>query len=87
MVDKLYHRANPRTSFRPTVHFIVEIQHFAIAPHPNNREISVQRRCYARVWCFRILRVTRKSIKWTWAELFEINVKIEQGLNFVVDDT
>ena len=30
--------------------------------------------------------VTRKSIKWTWAESFEINVKIEQELNFVVDN-
>ena len=26
-----------------------------------------------------------KSIKWTWAEPFEMNVKIEQELNFVVD--
>ena len=32
---------------------------------------------YARVWRFRILRLT-------WAEPFEMNVKIEQGLNFVV---
>ena len=45
---------------------------------PNNREITVKRR-------FRILRVTRKSIKWTWAEPFEMNVKIEQELNFVLD--
>ena len=28
MVDKLYHRANPRSSFRPTVHFVVVIQRF-----------------------------------------------------------
>ena len=35
---------------------------------------------YARVWRFRILRVTQKSIKWTWAEPFEMNVKIEQLL-------
>ena len=28
MVDKMYHRANPRLSFRPTVCFVVEIQHF-----------------------------------------------------------
>ena len=28
----------------------------------------------------------RKSIKWTWAEPFEMNVKIEQELNFVVDN-
>ena len=31
--------------------------------------------------------VTRESIKWTWAEPFEMNVKIEQELNFVVDDS
>ena len=29
--------------------------------------------------------VTRKSIKWTWAEPFKMNVKIEKELNFVVD--
>ena len=29
MVDKkVYHRANPHPSFRPIVHFTVEIQHF-----------------------------------------------------------
>ena len=27
--------------------------------------------------------MTQKSIKWPWAELFEMNVKIEQELNFV----
>ena len=30
--------------------------------------------------------MTRKSIKWAWAEPFEMNVKIEQELNFVVDN-
>ena len=53
---------------------------------PNDREITVYRRCYARVWRFCMLRVTQKSIKWTWAESFEMNVKIEQELNFVVDN-
>ena len=33
-----------------------------------------------------ILRVTRKSIKWPWAEPFEVNVKIEQGSDFDVDN-
>jgi hypothetical protein len=28
MVDKLYHRANPRSSFRPIVRFTVELQRF-----------------------------------------------------------
>ena len=31
--------------------------------------------------------MTRKSIKWTWAEPFEMNVKIKQELNFVVTAT
>ena len=31
--------------------------------------------------------VTQQSIKWTWAEPFEINIKIEQELNFVDDDS
>ena len=35
---------------------------------------------------FHILLVTWKSIKWTWAEPFEMNVKMEQELNFIVDD-
>ena len=28
MVDKLYYRANPRSSFRPIARFVVEIQRF-----------------------------------------------------------
>ena len=28
MVNKLYNRANPRSSFKPTLRFVVEIQHF-----------------------------------------------------------
>ena len=28
MVDKLYHRINPRSSLRPIAHFVVEIQRF-----------------------------------------------------------
>ena len=31
--------------------------------------------------------VTQKSIKLTWSEPIEMNVKIEQELNFVVDDS
>ena len=88
MVDKLYHRANPRSSFRPTVRFVVEIQRFVCdrATPPIIEELRSQGVGYARVWRFRILRVTRKSFKWTWAESFEMNVKIDQELNFVVDN-
>ena len=32
------------------------------------------------------LKKKKKKIKWTWAEPFEMNVKIEQELNFVVDN-
>ena len=28
MVDNLYHRANPRSSFRPIARFVMEIQRF-----------------------------------------------------------
>ena len=28
MIDKLYHRANPHSSFRPIARFVVEIQSF-----------------------------------------------------------
>ena len=83
--DKLYHRANPRSSSRATVRFVVEIQRF-VCDRATPPEITVQRRCYARVRRFRILRVTWKSIKWTWAEPLEMNVNIEQELNFVVDN-
>ena len=54
---------------------------------PNNQEIMVQRCCYARIWHFHILRVNRKSIKCPWAEPFKVNVKIEQGSDFVVDNS
>ena len=89
MVDKLYHRANLRLSFRPTVLFVVEIQHF-VCDHATPpiieklRSKGVAMHTYAVSAC--IVRVTRKSIKWTWAEPFEMNVKIEQELNFVVDN-
>ena len=38
-----------------------------------------------RVWRFRILRVYRKSIKWTWVEPFEMNAKIERESTFALD--
>ena len=86
--DKLYHRANLPPSFRPIAHFAWELERFVCdcATPTIIKEITVQRRYYARVWCFRILRVNQKSIKWTWAEPFELNVKIEQGSNFVIDN-
>ena len=65
--------------------FVVEIERFVC----DRATLSIIEKLWskgARVWRFRILRVTRKSIKWTWAEPFEMNVKIEQELNFVVDN-
>ena len=53
---------------------------------PDNREITVQRHCYARIRHLRILCEIRKSIKWTGVEPFEMNVKIEQELNLAVDN-
>ena len=41
---------------------------------------------HARAWRFHILRANRKSIKWTWTEPFEMNVKIKQESNFVIDN-
>ena len=82
--DKLYHRANPCSSFRATVRFVCDRTTPPIIEKLRSKGVG---RCYARVWRFRILlRVTRKSIKWTWAEPFEMNVKIEQELNFVVNN-
>ena len=88
MVDKLYHRATPHSSFRLIVRFVVEIVLCLRLRHtPNNWEITVQRHCYARVWRFRILRVNQKSIKSPWAEPFGMNVQIERGSDFVVDNS
>ena len=89
MVDKLYHRANPRSSFRLITRFVVEIQCFVCnraTPPIIEKLRSEGINCYARVWCFRILHVNQKSIKWPWAGLFEISVKIEQGSIFVVQN-
>ena len=55
---------------------------FVIAPHPQQLRNYGPRRCYARVWRFRILCIYWKSIKWTWVEPFEMNAKIERGSNF-----
>ena len=42
MVDKLYHGANLGSSFRPIVHFAVEIQCFVCdRATPSNQEIPV----------------------------------------------
>ena len=34
----------------------------------------------------RILHVNWKSIKWTWAETFEMNAKVKLVLHFIVDN-
>ena len=80
--DKLYHRANPRSSFRATVHFVVEIQRFVCdrATPPIIEKLQpkgVAMHAYG----------ISAYYAWTWAEPFEMNVKIEQELNFVVDDS
>ena len=40
-----------------------------------------------QLYRLRILCMTPKSIKWTCAEPFKMNVEIEQELNFVGDDS
>ena len=70
MVDKLYHRANPSSSFRLIVHFIVEIQRFVC----DRATPPIIEKLWSKGVC----------IKWTWAEPFEMKVKIEQGSNFIV---
>ena len=32
-----------------------------------------------------MLRIYRKSIKWTWVEPYEMNVKIERGSDFTLE--
>ena len=59
---------------------------FAIAPHPQqSRNYGLKALRYARVWRFRIRRVYRKSIKWTWVEPYEMNAKIERESTFALD--
>ena len=86
---KLYHRPNPCSSFRPSVHLVVEIQSF-VCDHTTPPIIEKLRSkgiaMHVYGVCILCLRVKRKSVKWTWAELFKMNVKIEQGSDFDVDN-
>ena len=85
--DKLYHRANPRSSFRATVCYVVEIQRF-VCDRTTPPIIEKLQSKGAAMHTYGVPHTTRdqKSIKWTWAEPFEMNVKIEQELNFIVDN-
>ena len=141
IVDKLYHRANPRSSFRPIARFVVEIQCLVcdcatppiieklrskgIAMHAygvsayyawtrNQLNWLMAHVSYSPVllltrfslnfvvgsllihfclisYTFCCTRVTfnevlPKKIKWPWAGLLQMNVKIEQGLIFIVQN-
>ena len=71
------------------MHFAVELQGFVCdrTPPPTIEKLrSKGVAIYARVWHFCILNIYRKSIKWTWVEPFEMNVKIARGLNFDLDN-
>jgi hypothetical protein len=81
----LYHRANLPTSFRPIARFPLEIQRF-VYDRATPIKIEKLRPEGAHVWRFRTLRIHQKSIKWPWAEPFEITAKVELGSNFVVDN-
>ena len=63
---------------------VVEIQHFVSdrTRPPILRNYGLKALLCKRM-AFPHTTVTRKSIKWAWAEPFEMNVKIEQELNFV----
>ena len=58
---------------------------FVIAPHPQQSRNYGRKALLCTRKAFPHTTLTRKSIKWRWAEPFEMNVKIEQELNFVVD--
>ena len=68
------------------MHFVMEIQRF-VCDRTTPPIIEKLRSKGVAMHAYGILCMTRKSIKWTWAEPFEMNVKIEQELNFVVDET
>ena len=59
---------------------------FVIAPHPQqSRNYGLKALLCTRM-AFCILHAYRKSIKWIWVELFEMNVKIKQGSIFDLDN-
>ena len=80
-------RTNLRSSLRTIVHFVMEIQRFVCdrATPPVIKKLrskDVAMNAYGVSAYY--LCVNRKSFKFPWAEPFEMNVKIEQGSNFVV---
>ena len=76
------------SSFRPIMHFVVKIQPFVCdcALHPIIEKLRTKGVAMYTYGVFLILRVNQKSIKWPWAGPFQMKVKIEQGLNFVVQN-
>ena len=77
MVDKLYHKANPRSSFRQIARLVVEIQHDRATP-PIIEKLQSKG---IVMHMYGISAYYVSTIKWPWAGPFEMNVKIEQGLN------
>ena len=71
------------------MHFVVEIQRF-VCDHAKPPIIEKLRSKGVAMHVYGVSAyyptVTQKSIKWTWAEPFEMNVNIEKKLNFVVDN-
>ena len=57
-----------------------------IAPHPQKSRNYGPKSLLCMHIVFRVLRVNWKSIKWTRAEPFEMNTKVELLSNFVVDN-
>ena len=76
-----YHRARCETDYVLRFGARVLCNH---APNIQNEKSLKVLPCTRKV--FRILHVNWKSIKWTWAETFEMNAKVELVLHFIVDN-
>ena len=85
MVDKLYHRANLRSSFRPIARFAVVLFSF-VCDHATP---PIIKKLWSKGIAMHVYGVSvyyAKSIIWTWVEPFEMNVKIERGSNLNLDN-
>ena len=79
MVDKLYHRANQHSSFRPIVHLVVEIQCFVCT----RTTPPIIEKLLSEGVAMAFLHTTREPeiSKWPWVGPFKMGTKIKQGSN------
>ena len=88
MVDKLYYRAKPYSSLRPIARFVVEIQRFVCNRNtlPNNRELQskgIAMHAYSVSAYYAWTGLQLNGPRWACSK---INVKIEQGSNFIIQN-